>query len=71
MNAAADRIIDKPFPMRLMMKTARTMVDAASMSDFADFPIPGTLLINGTVTFAAATSVESETLLVKFWMTGK
>jgi hypothetical protein len=29
------------------------------------------LLINGTVTFAAAMSVESETLLVKFWMTGK
>jgi hypothetical protein len=65
-NAAADRIIDKPFPIRLMMNTVRTMADAASISDFADFPMPGTLLKAGTVMLVAATSVESETLLVRF-----
>ena len=49
-----------------MIKTARTTTEAKSMSDFADFPMPGTLLRNGTVTLAAATSVESEMLLVRF-----
>ena len=50
------------------MNTARTMPDAKSMSDFADFPMPGTLLMNGTVMLAAATNVESEMLLVRFWI---
>jgi hypothetical protein len=59
-------MIDNPFPIRPMIKTARTTAEAKSMSDFADFPMPGTLLRNGTVTLAAATSVESEMLLVRF-----
>lgn len=65
-SAATDRIIDMPFPMSPMMKTARTIPDAVSMSDFADFPRPGTLLKAGTVMFAAAIRVESEMLLVRF-----
>ena len=65
-NATADRIIDKPFPMRPMMKTARTTPDAVSMRDFADFPRAGTLLMAGIVMLAAAMSVESEILLVRF-----
>ena len=64
-------MMDRPLPMRPMMNTARTMPDAKSMSDLADFPMPGTLLMNGTVMLAAATSVESEMLLVRFWISAQ
>lgn len=37
-----------------------------SISDFACFPRPGTLLKAGTVMFAAAMSAESEMLPVRF-----
>lgn len=51
------------------MKTARTTPDAKSMSDFVDLPMPETLLMKGTVTLAAPMSVDSETSLVRFWIT--
>lgn len=66
MNAAIDRMKDNPFPMRLMMNTARTTPAVVSMNDCVDFPKPGTLLMNGTVMLVAAMSVESDTLLVEF-----
>lgn len=67
-NAAIDRRKDNPFPMRLMMNTARTTPAVVSMNDCADFPKLGSLLINGTVILVAAMSVESDTLLVEFAM---
>ena len=68
-NTAADKIIDMPFPMSAMMKTARTTPAARSMIDFICFPTLGTLLKTGTVMLVAAINVESETLLVIFWTT--
>jgi hypothetical protein len=69
-NAATDRMIEKPFPMRLIMNTTRTMVDPKSMKDLVDLPIPGTLVKAGSVMFRAAISVESDTFLVRFAISG-
>lgn len=71
MNAAADRIIDVAFPIRVRTKTSMIMVRVESMKDFVDFPRSGTLRKAGTVTFAPPMRKELDTLLVRFAISGK
>lgn len=69
-NAAADKSIDIPFPMRTITNTAVTKVDRESMSDCPDLPMVGTLLARGKVILVAAMKTESDTFRVEFATTG-
>lgn len=68
-NAATDKMMDRPFPIKPIMNTARTIPETRSMIDSPCFPKAGTLLKNGTVILAAPINVELDTVLVKFCTT--